>query len=110
MLVEHAKRELQLAEMFYKDADYSGEVAHSVMELIEVFAKQGHSGMSAALTLELFAVLARFNPLTPLNSNPDDWFDITEMSGSPKWQSKRKPSAFSRDGGKTWYDLDERAS
>lgn len=33
------------------DADYGGALAKSIMELVEVFAKQGHSGGSAALVL-----------------------------------------------------------
>lgn len=106
MLTEHAKQELQLAGLFDKDADYDGMLATAVMELMEVFAKQGHSGSSAAMTISLFEKLARFGNLTPLTSKQDEWMDISEMSGEPMWQSKRKSSVFSKDGGKTWYDLD----
>lgn len=108
MLVQYAKDELQRAAIFDKDADYDGQIAPCVIELMEVFSKQGHTGFSAALTLDLFTRLARFTPLTPLSSNLDEWIDRTEESdGNPMWQSKRSPSTFSKDGGKTWYDLDD---
>lgn len=98
---------MELAGLFGKDADYEGAHAHAVMELMEVFAKQGHSGFSAHLTLDLFNQLASYKTLTPITSNPDEWMDVSEMSGRPMWQSKRCPSVFSKDGGQTWYDLDD---
>lgn len=106
MLVEHAKRELELAGLFDKDSDYNGGIGEAALEIMEVFAKQGHSGASAAMTISVVEDLMRFKPLTPLTSNADEWFDVSEMSGEPMWQSKRQPSCFSKDGGKTWYDLD----
>lgn len=106
MLVEHAQRELNLAGLMDTDSDYDGEIGKAALEIVKVFAEQGHSGMSAALTIEVVTKLMRFEPLTELTSNPDDWFDVSEMSGEPMWQCKRKPSVFSKDGGKTWYDLD----
>lgn len=108
MLVEYAKNELQIAGLFDKDSDYEGRLGEAVMELVEVFAKQGHSGFSAGQTINLFSTLAKFKPLTPITSNPDEWMDVSEMSGEPMWQSKRCPTFFSKDGGKTWYDLDEK--
>lgn len=106
MLKEYAENELKRAGLFDKDSDYNGQLANATVELIEVFEKQGHSGASGAMTLGLFEKLARFQPLTPLTSNPEEWTDISEASGEPMWQSKRNPSVFSNDGGKTWYDLD----
>jgi hypothetical protein len=90
------------------DSDYDGEAGKAVIELVEKFAAQGHSGFSASLVLSAFDKVARFEPLTPLTSNPDEWMNISEASGgNPMWQSRRKPSVFSSDGGKTYYDLDE---
>lgn len=106
-LITHARRELELAGMFDLDADYGpGAIAGQVLELVEVFAKQQHSGGSAAYTLGLFEKLARLRPLSPLTSEPEEWIDRSVESGEPLWQSRRCPSVFSRDGGKTWYDLD----
>ena len=38
----HAKFELELAGFFDEDSDYGGAIGEAVMELMEVFAKQGH--------------------------------------------------------------------
>jgi hypothetical protein len=67
-LIEHAKMELQIAGAFDKDSDYQGAIGEAVMELIEVFSKQGHSGMSASYVAGLFHKLAKYEPLGTLRS------------------------------------------
>lgn len=106
-LVNHAKTELEKAGMMDKNNAYNYAVAESVLELMEVFSKQGHSGFSASMTREIFDKVSSFKVLSSITSNPDEWMDRTEESGEPMWQNKRQPSTFSRDGGKTWYDLDD---
>ena len=108
-LTFHAQQELTAAGIFDKDADYGGALGTAVMELIETFDKQGHSGMSAAMTLALFDKVARFENITPLTSNPDEWMNVSEISGSGTglWQNRRRSTTFSRDGGQTWYDIDD---
>jgi hypothetical protein len=106
MLIEHAKYELQKAGLFDADSDYDGELGHGVLALIELFASQGHSMYSAIRTAYLFGELAAYRPLTPITSDPDEWIDRSEISGFPIWQNRRSTSAFSKDGGATWYDVD----
>ena len=106
-LVKHAKKELELAGLFDKDSDYDGMLGESALEIVKVFAKQGHSGFSAEVTTQLVEKLMRYEPLTPLTYEPDEWNDVSKESGSPMWQNKRKSSVFSKDGGKTHYDIDE---
>ncbi len=62
-LVNHATTELTKHGMFDKDADYDGELGKGVLDLITLFASQGHSGMSAEMTIQMFTKLARFEPL-----------------------------------------------
>lgn len=62
-LIEHATAELNKHGLMDKDADYDGELGKGVLELITVFAGQGHSGMSAEMTIQLFEKLARFEEL-----------------------------------------------
>lgn len=102
-LVPHARRELELAHLFDPDADYGGLVAGGVLDLVRLFASQGHSGGSAMLTLELFDRLARFDVLTPLTGHPAEWMEV----GDGMFQSRRKSSTFWRAGEATWYDLDD---
>jgi hypothetical protein len=103
-LVDHAKREIQAAGLFDADSDYDGETGKAALELVEVFSKQGHSGGSAHLVLEVFNRLARFKPLTPLTTNPDEWMEVED---GKMWQNLRQSSVFSNDGGKTAYDVDK---
>lgn len=107
-LVKHAEYELKLAGLFDKDSDYNGMLGDAVLELVKVFAKQGHSGFSAALTLDLFSKVANYQPLTPIGKFKDEWVDVAGMTADGKgmWQNKRRGTTFSRDGGKTWYDID----
>jgi hypothetical protein len=44
--------------------------------------------------------------LSPITA-ADEWTDRSVESGYPLWQSVRCPSVFSKDGGATWYDLDD---
>ena len=118
-LIEHAKIELEKAgyNINYdgkidSDQHYADEVAKSVLELLELFAKQEHSGMSASFTLNLFNHLARFKNLTPLTDDPDEWLDMVEAgmiqknSQCSRYQNKRCASCFSKDL-KTYYDIDD---
>lgn len=113
-LCAFAKRELDIAGLFDRDSDYNGMLGKAVMELMQTFAEQGHSGASAALTVDIFDKLASWKPLTELTDNPDEWQKVSDWYGGPEkdlvgmeYQSKRSPSCFSSDGGKTYYDVDE---
>lgn len=106
-LVTYARQELELAGLFDKDSNYDGMLGEAALELVKVFAKQGHSGMSASIVTSLVEKLMRYQPLTPLTYAPDEWNDVSEASGRPMWQNKRKGTTFSVDGGKTHYDLDD---
>jgi len=113
-LVDYAKDELNRVGLFDKDADYDGDLGDSVLKLIKTFARQDHSGGSAAMVRELFAKLSSFKPLSPITNNADEWMDLgdQEPSRTPTgtgglWQSRRNPSLFSEDAGSTYYDVEE---
>lgn len=105
-LVRHAEYEMRLAGLYDEDADYGGLITEAVMALVREFASQGHSGGSAAITLAVLEKVLRFQPLTPLTSDPGEWDDVSEMVGHSLWQNRRDPSAFSEDGGQTWYHVE----
>jgi len=110
-LVLHAEKELKLAGMFDNDADYGGALATSIVELVKVFSKQGHSGASARLSIAILVKLLRFQTLTPITSDKDEWTIVEEGlkdKNEKLWQSKRNPAMFSKDGGKTWYDVEKK--
>lgn len=101
-LVAHARRELELAGLLDATSDYGGMLGREVLDLIRVFAGGGHSGFSAHSTIDIFARCARFDTLSPLTAHPSEWMEV----GTGMWQSRRKPSAFWREGEATWYDLE----
>jgi hypothetical protein len=109
-LVQHAEVELRKAGLFDKDSDYDGMLGQAVLELMKVFAKQGHSGFSAQCTRELFNQLADYKPLSPITDDPNEWMDVSDYGGpndTPISQSTRNSSLFSNDGGKTYYSIDD---
>jgi hypothetical protein len=102
-LTEHARRELELCGQYAEDPEYS----ESIIKAVEAFAAYGHSGGSAMVAREQLHALLGYKALSPLTSNPAEWEDRSEISGTPLWQNKRDSSVFSADGGKTWYSLDD---
>jgi len=75
-----------------------------VRELLHVFASQGHSGFSAAITAELVGKLLRFEPIGPLTGEPDEWHEV----GPGVFQNRRCGRVFKqadRFNGQA-YDLD----
>jgi hypothetical protein len=104
-LAEHARRELELCGQYAEDPAYS----ESVIAAVEAFTSFGHSGGSAPVAREQLHALLAFKPLAPLTSDPAEWQDQSDASGTPMWQNRRDPAAFSTDGGQTWYSLDDGA-
>ena len=108
-LVAHAERELQLAGLFDKDADYNGELAPTIVEIVKKFSSYGHSGASAGLSISILEKLLRFENLTALTNDPKEWNDISDMQGGKAgWQSTRNSMCFSEDGGKTYYSVNDK--
>ena len=91
------------------DEKYVQRIGNCVYEICKLFAEQGHSGLSANITLQLLEeLLVKENTLSPLTNNPDEWMDVTEMSGYKLHQSKRKFSCFSDDNLNTYYDTNDK--
>ena len=109
-LVEHAIKEMKAVGLYDADSDYDGMLGKAVEELVRVFAAQGHSGFSAHQTMKIFSIVANFKRLSPLTNSSDEWMSVSEMLGCEMWQNRRQGSCFSTDGGRTYYDIDERQS
>lgn len=76
-------------------ADYTDDnpniwIQENVLELLEVFASQGHSGSSAPYCISYFKNLAGFKLLVPLTGNNDEWYEYIDGS----YQNKRLSSVF----------------
>lgn len=69
-------------------------VCKNVLELLEVFAKEGYSGGSFGYAVNLFRKLAHFHPLSELTGEDDEWRE-TETG---YYQNKRYSAVFKKDG------------
>lgn len=107
-MVAYAKTELlRLGNGQEPDDEYSQMGNNAVLEMVETFAKQGHSGFSAAWTLGCLKKLLEWEPLSPLTGDDAEWTDIGEMNGSPCWQNNRCSRVF-KDGDGRAYDIEGR--
>lgn len=102
-LVDHARRELARIKE-------DPETVEGIVKVVQAFSDMGHSGASAFVCIPMIERLLRYEPLSPLTNDPDEWNHIAEeMAGQPDlWQSARNPEAFSHDGGITYYLLSEK--
>lgn len=119
-ILEHAEQELKYAGFDISEKGcnpknpkdpfdgYVNACAKNAMELLNVFVKAGHSGMSANITLNIFNRLARQENLTPLTNNPEEWNEVSFDDKNKSYQSKRNCSCFSDDGLKTYHNLNEK--
>lgn len=104
-LIEYARVELEAIGAFSEEKDfYGGMTGNSVIELIELFSKQGHSGMSAGLVRNLFNKLADYQPLKPLTGEDSEW-GRNDMDGKTL-QNKRCSHVFKNTETDECYDID----
>jgi len=103
-LLKHAEIELKATGMLDSGDEMNELMCHNILELIKVFAAQGHSGFSASYCINTFAKLAKFEPLGPLTGEDDEWVDVAEQSGGPLWQNRRCSHVFKDVNGA--YDID----
>lgn len=115
-LQSHAIRELKLLGYEFDDDgmpvqsedgfDINAEMCLCLMELIEVFEKQEHSGASAGYLISLLKDLMSFTPLSPLTGEDHEWNDMSMYGGDGEtdWQNNRCSHVFKRADG-TCYDI-----
>lgn len=101
-LLKHAERELTLIGYDGKD-EYNNMAKDAILELIETFAKQGHSGFSAPYVANMFHKLANYEVLSPLTGNDDEWSDVLDERSSDNtkmlFQNNRDSRVFKDEKG-----------
>ena len=102
-LVDYAKRELECAFPDKSDGIQQGAIKN-VIELLEIFGNQGHSGFSAPYVLKLFYRLACWKPITPLTGEDDEWREAYYEDDTQ--QNKRYSGVFRKNhDNSTAYDI-----
>lgn len=81
-LLSHAKRELKALGYIPLEEDQEDSpnkwIQENVLELLEVFSQQGHSGFSASYVISLFEKLAKFEPVAPLTGEDHEWVEVDD--------------------------------
>ena len=93
-LYNHALTEFRAAGWTDEDGKFKDEmqemICKHVLELLKIFADEGHSGTTAPYTVRMFEKLAMFEPLVPLTGEEWEWFD----HGNGVFQNKRCSRVF----------------
>jgi hypothetical protein len=76
------------------DDGIQGLVNQNIIDLLKVFALQGHSGTTAPYVIRRFARLASWNVLRPLTGDDDEWSDVLWDDGRNLQQNKRYSAVF----------------
>lgn len=96
-LKEFTTAELKLAGLMDKDSDYGGMLGKAVLELIDVFENQHHSGMSASMVIDIFSQLALFKPINPITGEDHEWNDISLWGGEDGLKQNMRESGLFKD-------------
>lgn len=100
-MIEWAKNELALAGYpETENDDINDWMRKSVLDLLKVFADEGHSGSSAPFAISLFTRLASWKPLSPLTGEDDEWNEV----GDGIWQNRRASDVFKDANGDARWD------
>ena len=75
-------------------------ICANVLDLLNVFDKQGHSGSSAPYAINMFRRLVNFKAITPLTGEDWEWHDTGH-----NYQNKRASHVF-KDYDGNCYDID----
>ena len=110
-LVDYARSELERLGM---DEDgIQGCINKDILEIVEVFEKQDHSGTTASYVISMLERLLAFKPIKPLTGAEDEWGTGVSSDQNNRCSSVfRKPDgtcidvdgiAVSDNGGLTWF-------
>ena len=96
-LVDHAKREFEVLG-WPGDDEMQEMICNNILEMLEVFDKQGHSGSSAAYAIGLLKSLINFDPISPLTGEDGEWIEV----GDGIYQNNRDGEVFKENGEAYW--------
>ena len=98
----HVKREVP--EWFNQEGP-NRWIADGTVDLLAVFASQGHSGSSAPFAVNFFKTMAAFEPWGPLTGEECEWGESINHEGT---QQNRRCSHVFRDSEGQAYDINGR--
>ena len=106
---KHAREEFRAAGWCDENGKFNDDmqelICAQVLDLLNMFANHGHSGMSAPYALDMFNKLANFKPIAPITGEDWEWVDVSGFSDGTRYQNKRCSSIFKDKDGNV-YDID----
>ena len=92
-------------------------INNNILDIVEMFAKQGHSGFTAEYCIPIIEKLLKQSFITPLTGSDDEWSEVSpglfqntressifkdaeNFDGRPYYINGK---AFSNDNGKTYF-------
>ncbi|MBK3745284.1 hypothetical protein G3A39_39565 [Paraburkholderia aspalathi] len=100
-IIDFAKRELEMLRGPNPAPDkMQDQIETAILDIVDKFAGQGHSGSSASYTIACIEKLLRFEPLTPLTGVDDEWANVSDGL----YQNKRCSRVFKDANGQV-YDI-----
>lgn len=101
-LLQHAKKELDIIGMTENGDEYNTMMRNAILEIVEIFSKQEHSGFSANYAINLIEKLLRYEPLSPLTGEDSEWNEVRDNL----LQNNRLSSVFKKIDTGYVYDID----
>ena len=80
-MIEHAKYELNLLLEQCEDEEslrLQKVINNDILEIIETFANQGHSGMTANYAIPIITKLLKYEPILPLTLEDDEFVEVSK--------------------------------
>ena len=103
--LDHAKTELDIIGMTEDSPDeINREMRKCILEIIEKFADQGHSGFSASYAVSILEKLLRFDPISPITGEDSEWTKL-DYDDQVRYQNKRCSRVF-KDADGSAYDIE----
>ena len=79
---EYAKSELA---RITKDGDgLQNAINKNILDIIELFSIQGHSGFTAGYAMSILERLLHFKLITPLTGEDDEWTEVSDEMGQKR--------------------------
>ena len=105
-LLTYAEQELNCIGMTAdNDDEMNKAMRNHILHMVDEFSKEGHSGFSASYALGLLEKLLKYQPLTPLTGEDDEWVYVGDLGDDPLYQNKRCSRVFKCKDGRA-YDVD----
>lgn len=109
-LLEYAITELDYAGIYSESGDdIDDRVREAVLDLLNTLSKHNPSGSTVGVIVSLFSKLAKFEPLSPITGEDDEWMVVGEdQKKETIYQNVRCSHVFKNGKDGKPYDINGR--